>query len=59
MICSVHTRLCCPGFLRGAGRCLPSGPEPAQQPPPAAAFSLKHRAAGRGQQLQRCEQLWL
>lgn len=38
MICSVHARLCSPGFLGGAGRCLPSGPEPAQQPPACSAF---------------------
>lgn len=33
VVCSVHGRLCSLGFLGGAGRCLPSGPEPAQQPP--------------------------
>lgn len=37
LICSVHTRLCS-GILGGAGRCRPSGPEPAQQPPACSAF---------------------
>lgn len=57
VICSVHARLCSPGLLGGAGRCLPSGPEPAQQPPACSCLFPVGPGCRQGTELQWCAQL--